>query len=1568
MKSARRSFASRYSIAFILCLSCLMILMASALSVSPNSSLGAASFTPSARADASAVLTAGEPIARTLASPLLLPPVAPVITATKTDSPGTPANPGDTITYTVVISNTTGTADATGVMFADTIDLNTTFVANSILVSPIAVNDSYNTIGNVNISVPAAQGLLFNDLNPGGMGTLAITAFDATSVNGGTVTVNTTDGSFTYNPAAGFRGPTDTFTYTLGNGTGKTDTATVTITINGMIWFVNNDPAAPGSAPGDGRLSNPFRSFGGASSFNTIATDAVNDNIFVYTGTSAYVGGVTLLNGQKLIGQGAGDTLLSITGLATPSGTNTLPSTGGTNPTISAAGPNITLATGNTIRGVTLNGTAVGAVNLSGTSFGTLTLAETTISGTGQALSLTTGTLSGPVSSTAAFTSISSTNSSTTGISLTSVAGNMSSGSTTITNPTGIGISVNTSSAALSFGTTSSTASGGTGISLLTNTGTITFGALTITPDAGQRGLLATDNTNTITIPSGTISTSNAVALQITRSSSTTPLLVSLTSVSANGGTDGIILTNTSGSFTIVGDGSNTNNSSGGTIQNSTNNGITLSNAQNITLTSMNIQSIAHSGIKGSSNVQNFSFTHGTINNSGTASGTGDSNIAFNTGAYAPTVGNEKNLTGTVTITNNTLTNAFYHGVDIFQFDGTISNANISNNTITSSTNIALSKGDGIRLVGFGSASTVASFSKATINQNTITNFPSDAGIFFAGGNATSTGAPAGTYGTDTGSNAIAITNNIISGQSAANGMGTQGIFTSLNGRGTGNFLITGNSITNVKGIGIATGSNGLTTYTAIITGNTIVAHNINSSAGIGGGTTNTFANTDTPTYNARIGDGTAGGANHISFTDGNGILMNSISATGHINVRILTNTVTAPTNGSGTTYGIRVAAGNINSVDDAVCLEISGNTTAGDNDGAGTIAPGIGLRKQGTNPTTNDFGIVGLPGGSTSTPNVENYVNSQNPGSASGTFGVGGTALISATSGFSSCSEPAGLNFHDVATASAGSGQMTSSSKKGAVDDSSESAAVLSTLIAHNGKGPGGNDIRKLSQPELTWMAQFAIERWRQAGINSEDLGRLQAATFEITNLSEGEIATVSSTHIKIDEAAAGYGWYIDEFPMTDDEFDVAVPGKEFQTTQYSPAFGRMDLLTVMMRELGTVYLQGTKRIPKQLRPLMEAMLLPGLRRLPDPSLVQLTPPGSDVQSAPQAALLGSAASSPAAGSSPGGKHAVHTSSAISPQTIGFPLSLGTIPIGESVTIMFQVTVNAANTFPPGTTQVCNQGTVSGSNFSNVLTDDPSVVGAANPTCTPLNVADLSVTKSAGSSPVCSTSNITFTINYNNAGPAAAVNAVVSDAMPAGTSLVSVTTPATWSRTDSVPAGGNGTITFSKASSPNADAATFTIVVSIDASVADGAVIQNTASVTSSTPDPNNANNTSAATSTTVKKPPTTATVGGPQTICALGTTTSLGGNTPTIGTGTWTVQSGGTGTFNPNATTPGATFTHCIAWRQHSVRRRDRHVVDSHWRCDRHLQPEREHARRYVHSHERRNWQHHNSAVDSF
>ena len=72
--------------------------------------------------------------------------------------------------------------------------------------------------------------------------------------------------------------------------------------------------------------------------------------------------------------------------------------------------------------------------------------------------------------------------------------------------------------------------------------------------------------------------------------------------------------------------------------------------------------------------------------------------------------------------------------------------------------------------------------------------------------------------------------------------------------------------------------------------------------------------------------------------------------------------------------------------------------------------------------------------------------------------------------------------------------------------------------------------------------------------------------------------------------------------------------------------------------------------------------------------------------------------------------------------------VNIGTLRAGDSVTITFQVTVDN----PPNLTllnppRVSNQGTVSGTNFRNMLTDDPDAVGASNPTDTPVDLFDTS-------------------------------------------------------------------------------------------------------------------------------------------------------------------------------------------------------------------------------------------------
>jgi hypothetical protein len=1252
---------------------------------------------------------------------------APTVTATKTDALFTDvdgdnaADPGDTLKYTVTI-NASG-EDATGVTFTDTVDPNTAFVAGTLKATPVAVDDSYVATGNVRISVPA-PGVLGNDF--AGVPSATITGVSGSSANGGNVAVNA-DGSFTYNPPAGFEG-SDSFNYTLTNSAGS-NSATVTINVSGMIWFINNNA----SCPCDGRLTNPFNSLASFQAVNNGAGNnpAANDNIFVYESAINYVGPVTLLGGQRFIGQDASASLSSITGLTPPSYSDPLPATNSGNATIvniTSAATSITVGSGNSLIGFT-GGDA--GTDIGGTGFGTLTVADVRLNGLGQALNLTSGTLA------ATLISISSTDSATTGLTLTSVGGSLTSGSTSVTNATGIGVDVNTSSASLNFGNTTSTGSGGTGVSLLTNTGTVTFGALNISPDANQRGLLATDNSNTITSTSGAISTSGATAVEVTRGAGTTPLAISQTSVSASGGTNGILLSNTNGSFTVAGSGgacTTSVNCTGGAILNTTN-AVRLTNATNVSIDRMFIQNTTDSGVKGTT-VTNFTFTNGRIDNSGTGLAAETSNIAFNTTA----TGTENNLSGTVVITGNTLLNAYYHGIDIFNFNGTIADANISNNTITSTTSTTTSKGTAIRIVAFGSASTVANVNDATISGNTISNFPSGAGITVQGGNANSAAAAQGTLGIPNDpSNLIDITGNFISGASSANKMGTNAIQTSVNGVGRMNVNIANNGtaaipITNIAGTVISLSVLGNSTGTATITNNRVVANhtpNLGGPIGISTGVGRTFAVTDVPSLTVSIS------GNNVSQTDGSGIQARAAEAQGTLNLSIKSNTVGAPI-ATALRSGIRVDAGASGTgTDNDVCLDIQSNTTAGSTDGFDT-APGISLRKQGTSTTVNAFGIEGMA--ATSSPGVENYVNSLNPGSASGTIGVGGTLLLSATSGFSNCATAPLLMAGDAESLNATTGERD-------------------VLYATRGKGPGGNDIRKLNQWELMAVVPAAIERWREAGISGEDLMRLQAVAFEVADLPEDQLATGTSGTIKIDATAAEYGWYFDLAPKDDSEFGVAVPGRELQTTEQSPAFGRMDLLTVVMRELGLVYQQGKKKLPQQLRPLMQNTLSPAVRRLPDAWNIQLPSSpgkvlgknqfgsgrgtGSEASTRspilPKAGVSRSGLSISKAGFNPGANkadgqmrrlnHAPKnrtTAAGLSSMLADVMLSIGTLPAGESVTITFNVTVD--NPFTGALPQVSNQGSVSGSNFADVLTDDPTVGGTADPTVTPIDLPTVTV------------------------------------------------------------------------------------------------------------------------------------------------------------------------------------------------------------------------------------------------
>ena len=406
------------------------------------------------------------------------------------------ADPGDTLQYTVTINNT-GT-DSLNTVFTDTISANTTLVPGSVNSSPIAFDDpSYTAAGNVRITIPAASGVLANDIDPDTGTNSGLTASSgATSAQGGNVAMSA-NGGFSYNPPPGFTG-TDTFTYTVTDAGGATGTGTVTFNVAGMIWFIN---AAAGGG-GDGRLTSPFNCYTGAGCFSAVAADDPGDNIFLYSG--AYTGGNPLLANQRLIGQGAGASLSTITGITPPAGSDSLPATAGTRPTITtgAGTSGVLLGTGNTLRGFNIGNT--GTTDITGTNFGTLTVQDIELNGTGRLVDLATGTVA------ATFDNLTSANGpGGQAVNLNGVGGALTvTGTTSITTPGGQGINIAGSSVAASFGTSTTITDPATqGILVGTSTGNVSFGNTTISDATDaislQNNSAGTRSFGTITVTNG---------------------------------------------------------------------------------------------------------------------------------------------------------------------------------------------------------------------------------------------------------------------------------------------------------------------------------------------------------------------------------------------------------------------------------------------------------------------------------------------------------------------------------------------------------------------------------------------------------------------------------------------------------------------------------------------------------------------------------------------------------------------------------------------------------------------------------------------------------------------------------------------------------------------------------------------------------------------------------------------------------------------------------------------------------------------------------------------------------
>ena len=412
--------------------------------------------------------------------------------------------------------------------------------------APVAHTDSFTgangAIGNTALAVNApgdgpppvtgpnkaiSGNILANDTDIDGPNPLAVVPGTFASTGGGTVVLQS-DGDFVYTPAPGCTSTSDSFDYTVTDGyapTPGTAVGHVDIALTGCVWYVSNNAAG-----NSGTSTAPFDTLAQAQT-----ASAAGDTIFVYKGdgtATGYGAGITLKSNQALVGEEAGLTV----------GGNTLLSPDSTKrPLLSDAGADVvTLASGDTVRGVTIDpsgagGGISGATGVAGGTIDDVRITDTGTAGTQPDLELngTTGTF--------AITGLAIDNtaapSGATGILLNN-AGTVDFGTTGVTTAGGEAIdATGTNMSTSTFDSVTTTGSSAGGVSMVSTTGSTTFNALDLTTTSGATAAFHLSNAGSVTVAAaGTANVAATGGPAIDVSATSGPAL-SFDTVSSSGST-----------------------------------------------------------------------------------------------------------------------------------------------------------------------------------------------------------------------------------------------------------------------------------------------------------------------------------------------------------------------------------------------------------------------------------------------------------------------------------------------------------------------------------------------------------------------------------------------------------------------------------------------------------------------------------------------------------------------------------------------------------------------------------------------------------------------------------------------------------------------------------------------------------------------------------------------------------------------------------------------------------------------------------------------------------------------
>jgi YVTN family beta-propeller protein len=555
---------------------------------------------------------------------------------------------------------------------------------------PITVNGSPPVVGSVSFSgaigntafgvdtVPAPPStsttgsVLSNSTDPQG-GSLTVYTGRITTANGGSVLMNA-DGTFTYDPPAGFTGQ-DSFDFTVANGLSEA-VGLATVTVADRVWYVDDNAVSDGS----GTSTSPFNTLAGATGPG--GPTSSGDDIFVFGGSTPYSGGITLKADQSLIGESAGLVV----------GGQTLLPASGANPVITnSAGAGITLGEGDTVSGITVSDTSGDGITADGIDAFTLTAGDQITGAGADGLDIDGG--DGAIGDGASITGSG-------GHSL--VVENRSGGTVTVSG------SINDT---------------GSGVDLASNTGaTIDVGGGVTASTGANSAFTATGGgTVEVTGTANTLATTTGDALDV-EDTTIAALGLNFESISAGsalgGPADGILLSSTGSTGPLVVTGTAGTSGSGGTIEGATDTGnyggdVSLEGSGPVSLSDMVLDGAAKNGVA-AQEIPNLTLIDNSVN------GNGADGILYNIGGVG---GTTDTTGGAFDLADNTLTDTSGSAIHLFFASGGLVTGHVTGNTITGSTG-----GEGIDIYSDGNGGTVT----ADVSANTISGIQQQFGILAA--------------------------------------------------------------------------------------------------------------------------------------------------------------------------------------------------------------------------------------------------------------------------------------------------------------------------------------------------------------------------------------------------------------------------------------------------------------------------------------------------------------------------------------------------------------------------------------------------------------------------------------------------------------------------------------------------------------------------------------------------------------------------------------------------------------------------------------------------------------------